>query len=477
MSKELSCVSFSDDKFRFARAQGLPNKKEITELVVKDILNLSDNDISEVIRTSFKEVRAKNLNVICSISSHSLMTKNIEIPSRDSKEIEEIINLQSGRYTPYSTDEIIMDYVNIGVYKQNYTKVLLIIVPQKVIKRYSEILNGAGLKIEKIFVASESICRIYPYISKLKLGDNSISVIHIGHNSTDFTVALRNKLIFARNIPIGANNSLVEREKFKQRFIEEVKKSLESYQSEDIEKTPNQIILTGAIEPIEYIKDTLDNALDIPSTLMSYFNHLPFKKDVLESISTIKEISFLDVVSPLFVSDELTINLIPKEAKLRKSFEERGRDIIKMGILLMSALVLTCAILMSKIYFKSAYLEKMALKYGSMNHETQGLERAFAKTQIIRNYLSTRGYSLEILNELHGLIPPDVYLDNIRFSEEREFSIKGTSESMSTVFALVSSMNKSIYFQNVKTKYTTKRKDENKDVTDFQITCTLKEDK
>ena len=136
MSKELSCVSFSDDKFRFARIQGLPNKKEITELVVKDILNLSDSDTSDVIRTSFKEVGVKNLNVICNISSHLLMTKNIEIPSRDSKEIEEIINLQSGRYTPYSIDEIIIDYVKIGIYKQNYTKVLLIIIPQKVIKRY-----------------------------------------------------------------------------------------------------------------------------------------------------------------------------------------------------------------------------------------------------------------------------------------------------------------------------------------------------
>ena len=136
MRRELACVDFSGDKLKLARVKCLPKKREITGLLVKDIRNLSDADISKVIRSSFDEVGAKEPNVICSLSSRLLMTKNIEIPSRNSKEIEEIINLQSGRYTPYSREEIIVDYINIGVYRQSYTKVLLIIVPQKFIKRH-----------------------------------------------------------------------------------------------------------------------------------------------------------------------------------------------------------------------------------------------------------------------------------------------------------------------------------------------------
>ena len=93
--------------------------------------------------------------------------------------------------------------------------------------------------------------------------------------------------------------------------------------------------------------------------------------------------------------------------------------------------------------------------------------------QVIRSYLSNRGYPLEVLNELYNVILPDMYLSNIRFGEEEGLTIKGTSESMSKVFTFVGEMEKTKYFQNVETKYTTKRKEDDKDLTDFQITCTL----
>lgn len=472
MKKEVVCINLSGDRFKFARVKCLPNKREITDLVIKDIQGLADSDISNVIRSSFNEVGAKNPNVICVLSSHLLMTKNIEIPSCDSKEIQEIVTLQSNRYTPYSREEIIIDYINIGVYRQSYTKVLLVIVPQKVIKRHFEILDGAGLEIERISISPEAIGRIYPHISRVKTGDGPISVIHVKDDSTDFTVVLKNKIIFMRNFPIGVQYLLAEREKYKERFTEEVKRSLESYKNEDIERTPSQIVLTGATEEIEDIKSALDNTLYIPTAVIPYFNRFPIKRNVLDFVSTVKQVSFLDVISPLFISDELTVNLVPEEIKLKKRLEARGKEIIKMGILIMAVFVLVCGILMGNIHLKSAYLKELTLKYHSTNQEAQGLEKDFSTMQIIRNYLSSRGYPLEILSELYNVILPDIYFNNIRF-DEKEFSIRGTSESMSTVFTLVSAMEKSKYFQNVKIKYTTKRKEEDKDLTDFQITCAL----
>ena len=470
MKKEVICINLSRDRLKFARAKCLPNKKEIVDLVIKDIQGFADGDISKIIRSSFKEVGIKNSKVTCILSSQLLMTKNIEIPSRSPNEIEEIITLQSGRYTPYSREEIIIGHVNIGVYRQNYTKVLLVIVPQKAIKRHFEILDGAGLEIEKMSISPEAIGRIYPHISRAKTGDSPISVIHIKDDSTDFTVIIKNKMIFMRNFPIGARNFLTEKEKYKGRFTEEVKKSLESYQNEDIERTPDQITLIGATEEIEDVKSVLDNTLYIPTEVVPYFNRFPIKRDVLNFVSTVKQISFLDVISPLFISDELTINLVSEETKLKKRLEARGKEIIKMGILIMAAFVLACGILMGNIHLKSAYLEKLTLNYRSTNQEAQGLEKDFSRMQIIRNYLSSRGYPLEVLSELYSVILPDIYFNNIRF-DDGGLSIKGTSESMSTVFTLVSAMEKTKYFQNVKTKYTTKRKEEDKDLTDFQITC------
>lgn len=472
MNKEVVCIDLNSDRLKLARAKCLPNKKEITDLVIKDVHGLTGSDVAMVIKNLFKEMGAKGLNVSCVLSSQLVMTKNIEVPSRNSKEIEEIITLQSGRYTPYSREEIIVDYINIGVYKQNYTKVLLVMVPLKVIKNQFEILNEAGLEIDKISISPEAICHVYSRTSKFKAEDTPISIIHINDNSTDFTISFRSKAIFIRNFPIGAKHFLTDREICKEKFTAEVKRSLESYQSEDIERTPNRIILTGATEAIEDIKIVLDETLYIPTEIVLYFDRFSIRKDVLNFASTLKQTPFLDVISPLLASDELVIDLVPEEIKVKKKLEAKGREIIKMGILIMAVFVLVCGILMGNVHLKSAYLTKLTQKYLSVNQQAQTLERDFARMQIIRNYLSNRGYPLEILSELYSVILPDIYFNNIKF-DEKGISIRGTSESMSTVFTLVSEMEQSKYFQNVKTKYTTKRKEDDKDLTDFQITCAL----
>lgn len=475
MKNELICINFSSNKCKLARVKEVHGNREITDFLVKDIQGLSDSDISQVIKSLFEKMEAKNASVICSISSNLLMTKNIEIPSLKSSEIEEIIGLQSGRYTPYSKGELIVDYITVGVYKKNYTKVLVIIVPQAVVERNFDILREAGLGAEEVVIVPEAICHSYAYISKLKTVDTPVSLLYISDDSTDFLVVLKNKMVFMRNFPMGMQDFSGAKEEYEEKFVEEIKSSLESYQSEDIERNPNQIIITGSTKKIENIKIALDNALHIPVDVVPYLDNISIKKDILESIPKEENISSLDVVSPLLVLDELAVNLVPKEIKIRKKFVAKGKEIIKMGSLLMAIFILICGILVSNIYLKSAYLKKISLKYKSTNQKAQALNEDFSKIKKIKNYLLSRGHSLEILNALYRVISPTIYLDSIKVNGEGGFTIKGTSETMATVFKLVGDMEKSKYFQNVRTKYTKKRKEENKDLTDFHIVCTLVE--
>ena len=473
MKNEFVCVNFSGDKCKVARIQGSYVNKEITDFLIKDIQGLSDSDISQVIKDSFEEIGANNPNVICSISSNLLMTKNIEIPSLNPTEIEEIISLQSGRYTPYSRGEIIVDYISVEVYKKKYTKVLLVIVPKSVIERHFSVLSGAGLEVEKVVIVPEAICHSYSYILKLKTVDSPVAILHVSDTSTEFLVGLKNKMIFMRNFPMGMKDFSETSREYELNFLEEVKSSLELYHSEDIERNPNQIVITGLTPEIERVKLVLEDALHIPVNTIPYLDNVSVKKDILDSVSKKENVSSIDVVSPLLVLDELNINLVPNEIKLKKKFEARGKELIRMGSLLMTIFVLICAILMSNIYLKGAYLSKISSKYKSSITQAQALKEDFSKIKKVKDYLLARGQSLEILNALYGVIPTDIYLESIKVDEEGGFTIKGTSGSMSTVFTLVADMEKSKYFNNVRTKYTTKRKEDDKDLTDFQIVCTL----
>ena len=214
---------------------------------------------------------------------------------------------------------------------------------------------------------------------------------------------------------------------------------------------------------------------------LNWFDGIPGQVSVLAVIgfltigglSLSPRVSFLNVIAGLFFSDELKVDLVPEEVRLARALEERGRELIKIGIFVLAVFVLVFFILLSNIFFKSAYLKNLDERYAPMIGESEKLEKDYARVSTIRHYLENRGYSLEVLTELHRLTPSEMALTDIRLDEQRKFSIKGTAEAMSVVFSFVDGMEKSKYFRDVKTKYTTKRRDGLKEFTDFEITAAI----
>jgi len=472
-NRDVVGIDINDIDLKLAHVRHSPAKREVVNLLSRNIGGLADAEISKIIGGSFHELKAKNPDIINMIPSHLVITKNIEVPSTDPREIKEIINLQAGRHTPYSREEIIVDYINLGAFKHSYTKILLVIVGRNVIKRQFDILDKAGLRLQKVSFAPESLAWSTSRILKLETEDSPVSIIHIDGNFTDFTIVFKGKAMFIRSIPIGVQYLINEKEKYEMRFIEELKKSLDAYQNENIEKNPNMLVLTGAIEELKGLEATLTNNLQLPVRAIPYFKNLLISDEALKAASLAKRLSFLNIIAPLLAWEEIKVDLIPEEIKLRKSLEERGKDLIKTGIFILTVLVLVCITLISNIYFKSAYLKNLYTNYQTLNQEAEKLEKDFIKVSLVRNYLSARGYPLDILSELHNIAPLELEIDNIRYDEQGKFNIKGTAESMSAVFSFVDNMEKSKYFKDVKTRYTSKRKEGSKDVTDFEIIATL----
>ena len=117
---ELVGIDFSGNNLKLAHIRSSRTKSEVVNLLSKDISGLTDEQIAKIIISLFGELKLKNPDIISIIPSPLVITKNIEIPSADPQEIREIVNLQAGRHTPYSREEIIVDFLNVGTYKNNY---------------------------------------------------------------------------------------------------------------------------------------------------------------------------------------------------------------------------------------------------------------------------------------------------------------------------------------------------------------------
>ena len=466
-------IDLSGDTLKLAYVHFSSGRMEVVSLLSKTIAGLSDTDVAKIISDSFKTLNVKNPLVVNIIPAHMIITKNIEVPSANPDEIREIVNLQAGRHTPYSRDEIAIDYVVTGVSKHSYTKILLIIAARHILKRQFDILGKTGIKLDKVLLAPEALASSACDLLKVDTENAPAAIAHIDDSFTDFTVVSRGKAIFIRSIPVGIEHLLGEKEKYESRFLEELRRSIASYKNENIDIAPNQLVLTGALEGIQDMPIVLESMLEVPVKSVNYFNNIRMTKEALEYIQSHGEVSYFNIIASLRACDTAKIDLMPAEIKIRKAVEERGRDLLLTGSMVFAILVLACLILTARIYYKNAYLSGMKSKYQSLNDEAGKLERDFTYVSLMKYYLSHRGYALKVLAELYDIIPVDMELSDIRYEADGRLSIRGTAESMPTVFSFIEAMGNSEYFDDVKTRYTRKRKEGTKDVTDFEVTSLL----
>ena len=233
-AQELVGIDLGSNNLKLVHVRFSANKREVVRIVTCNINGLSDHDLTKAISSAFHDLKINKPLLINFVPTNIVITKNIEIPSTNPEEIKDIINLQAGRHTPYSRDEIIVDYINIWTYKHSYTKILLVIVSRAAVRKNYDLLSRAGLNLDKIFFAPEGLAGSAPKILKLENADSPFSLIHIDEGLTDFTVVLHSKVIFFRSIPIGAQLLMGETENDTERFTEELRRSFEAYQSENM---------------------------------------------------------------------------------------------------------------------------------------------------------------------------------------------------------------------------------------------------
>jgi len=473
--RDAVCYSLSGDTLKMVYGRATTSGMELVDLLSVEINSSSDEDISQAIKAFLEKLKLKSPEVINVIPANFAITKDIEIPSLSHSEIWEILNLQASRHTPYSQEEIIIDYVKIGTYKESYTKLIFVIIPLSMVRRQIAVLAKTSAKIERILFAPEAMGKACSQIFDLTTKDSVKTIIHIDAKFTDFMNVLTGKLIYVRCIPIGTQHLIGESERYQGRFIEEIKKSIEAYQSKNIDRDSEEYILTGALAGVPPLQDALSQALGRPVKTLSYWERLTLTSDRIRNTLSLAKESFLDLICAMMTMSELKVNLIPEEIRLRKSFEQKSKDLVGMGISVMIFLALLCAIFMSQIYFKTAYLKNLTQKYQSKMQVSKELQEDFSRMEEIKNYLKDRETPFTVLTELYDLVPADVRLTTIKYGGQGKFSIEGNSRAMATVFSLITAMEQSPYFMKAESKRTTKRTEGSEEVVDFEIVCMLEE--
>ncbi|MCK5179636.1 MAG: PilN domain-containing protein, partial [Candidatus Omnitrophica bacterium] len=124
-----------------------------------------------------------------------------------------------------------------------------------------------------------------------------------------------------------------------------------------------------------------------------------------------------------------------------------------------------------RVYFKNTYLTQIKKEIAKIEKVAGYVERMRRHIYLVENRLDAKGRSVNVLHEVHKLTPREIYFTNINIEEDEKTILQGRAKEMSNVFSFVTMLENSPYFENVKTTYTTTKKDQNEEYTKFEIIC------
>lgn len=472
-SGEYLSISLSENVLKIAAVKA-GNPPRVIQVFAQDIKGVPADDLPKLIQAGLKGFKTKGPNIVCVVPSSMTTTKNIEIPSTEEEEIRSIVSLQAGRHTPFSRDEIQIGYVNLGVYKASYTKVLLVIASRSKIKYQLDLLGKAGIKISQVLFAPEGVAHFYADALKARAEVRPFMVIDVDQNQTDVVVVSGGLPVASRSIPVGQAQLASDPSAGVSALVEELRETLNSYQSDDIGQMPERFWLAAQNPASDVLQGVLKANLGWSVQPAVCTDYVKSSRGISKRISErFPDTSFADVISAAAVAPELQVNLLPEEIRIQKTVEDQGRQIFQAAVLGIIVLFFVGAGLGSKVFFRNAFLQRLANNYQPVHDEVSSLMVQQKRAQIIKNYMAGRMASLDILNEFYQHIPRTIYLTGVVMEEDGSVTIQGVSESGSEVYSFGTTLEGVKLFSKAQVRSTTARKDRGKDATAFEIVITL----
>jgi len=474
--KVITVLEMDENFLKVVQARPLPRERKIFRSVVKKITGVSENEVIKMIQDLSKQFKIDPDYLIISMPSQFATIRNPEFPSLDPEEIRDMVELQIGKQTPYSTNEIVSDYQVVYTSPDGYSRVMLAIVHIDIVNKAFRILEKSGLKPARIALSSEGAlnwCRI-SYQEK-KAEDEAYLLVDIDYIGSNFIVVLNNKIIFDRNISLGFSQSVEDMDKWQKELIEEINRSIYAYQNEMVNKDISKIVIGGSERVTVKLNDNLlRESFNLPVEIVGQFKNIPATKETLDLYGgDLKDISLSSLIGLAFIYGKEHINLLPHEIKLERTMKKRARDLYLLGILLALILIASSSVFLEKFYNRERYLSQLKQKMVSIKDEASDLDLMKQKMRIIESRSDAKGSALNLLYESYNVISPDMYLLSVSFDGRHILTLRGSSTVMAEVFKFVNELEKSEYFANVKTKYVSKSIVEGEETAEFEIICPL----
>ncbi|MEI6218223.1 MAG: pilus assembly protein PilM [bacterium] len=443
----------------------------VTRLFVKKF-DTVDDEFMRSLSAEVRKLRLGNAPVVACLPRQVVNVRLLEVPSTDPDEIAGMVELQVGKQTPYSRDEIVADYRTIGAGRDGHTRIMLIMVQQGIMRQRFRILEEAGLDVESMSVSSEGMLNWYRSIHPEKAGKGGTVLLDVDAGCSDLSIIVKGQLVFTKSILVGASQLLDEPDKWREKLAREVENSIEMYRGEaGGYASLDTILLSGASQGIEGLDVDLGNRLKLEAKSVDCMQNvrlaegLPGMRD-----KSFRGLSFTPVIGMAMDPGSLEFALVPESVKMRRDLETKARRLTAMGIGVLAVGMLLSVLTIVLMHQKLGVVIDLRSRLKETEAKVAEVNRMSQTVETIMERLDSSRAPVNILLELCKVTPPLVMYDSIVFETEGVLVLKGRAHSFPDVDMLrVKLETSSAMFPNVVSRL--QRIDPRTGQVEFELAC------
>ena len=159
-------------------------------------LKIFEGEVVELLQSLMAQMKPHTNQALASLPMFSVFTTVLDFPKMTQTDLEKAMAYQARQYIPLPLSEVALDWLKVGEYQDErgfvHEQVLLISVPQDLIKKYQDLFKRAGLSLRALEIESLSITR------GLIGTDQAPSIIvDIGSRSTNIAFVDKGQLKFS----------------------------------------------------------------------------------------------------------------------------------------------------------------------------------------------------------------------------------------------------------------------------------------
>lgn len=166
---------------------------------------VKDKDrMAQLLREQMKDNGVKEKEVVFSIASSKIASREVTVPYVPEKNLDNLINATAQDYFPVNMDEYTLAYNVLETVKEKEKKslkLLLLAAPDSLIQNYYSLADLMGVRVESIDYYGNGSMQVL----QKHIGSGYSVCVQIGSLNTMVSVLKENQQIMQRTIPYGTN--------------------------------------------------------------------------------------------------------------------------------------------------------------------------------------------------------------------------------------------------------------------------------